>query len=58
MAGNYAAKKEAYQISTDKSLLNIDMMHDYLSQESYWAKNIPRDIVEKAVENSMFWFVY
>ena len=58
MAGNYAAKKEAYQISTDKSLLNIDMMHDYLSQESYWAKNIPRDIVEKAVENSLCFGLY
>lgn len=40
-------------VSTDKSQLDIDLIHRYLSLESYWAKNIPRDVVERAVENSL-----
>ena len=45
-------------ISTDKSLLQIDVIHSYLSGESYWAEHIPRDLVEKSVENSLCFGIY
>lgn len=45
-------------ISTDKSKLNIDLIHDYLSNHSYWAANIPLEIVQKSIENSMAFGVY
>lgn len=45
-------------ISTDKSLLNIPLIHHYLSTESYWAKNIPIEIVKTAIENSLCFGVY
>lgn len=41
-----------YRITTDKNEMNIDAIHDYLSR-SYWAENIPKQVVAKAVENSL-----
>jgi GNAT superfamily N-acetyltransferase len=40
-------------ISTDKSRLDVDVIHRFLSEESYWARNIPRDLVERSIENSL-----
>ena len=42
-----------YTITTDKSRLEVDMIHRYLSEESYWAKNIPLELVERSIENSL-----
>lgn len=40
-------------ISTDRARMDVDTIHRYLSGESYWAKGIPRDLVERAIENSL-----
>lgn len=45
-------------ISTDKTLLDVTMIHRYLSRDSYWAKNIPLDIVERSIENSLCFGLY
>ena len=34
------------------------MIHRYLSEESYWAKNIPRRIVERSIENALCFGAY
>ena len=47
-----------YTISTEKSRLDVDMIHRYLSEESYWAKNIPRALVERAIDNSLCFGAY
>lgn len=49
---------EAYTISTDKSKLDIAVIHRYLSQEAYWCLNIPLDIVQRSIENSACFGVY
>jgi GNAT superfamily N-acetyltransferase len=54
----YNAEKDDYLISTDSSLLNVDTICNYLSGESYWAKNIPRDVVEKSIANSLCFGIY
>jgi GNAT superfamily N-acetyltransferase len=33
--------------------LDLDVIHDYLAQESYWARGIPRPTLEKSVRNSL-----
>ena len=48
----------AIAISTDKSLLDLDMIHAYLSEESYWAKGIPRAVVERSIENALCFGAY
>jgi GNAT superfamily N-acetyltransferase len=54
----YEARKENYLISTDVSKLNVDTIYQYLSEESYWAKGIPRAVVEKSIANSLCFGVY
>jgi hypothetical protein len=36
-----------YEISTDRSRLDIALVHDFL-RSSYWAAGIPRAIVERS----------
>ena len=50
--------KENFTISTDKSWLDIPYVHDYLSNKSYWAENIPLDIVRKSIEGSICFGIY
>lgn len=50
--------QEGYIISTDKRMLDIKAIHQYLSNESYWAKNIPIALVEKSIEGSLCFGVY
>jgi len=47
-----------YTITTEKSRLDVTMIHRYLSEESYWAKNIPRDLVERSIANSICFGAY
>jgi GNAT superfamily N-acetyltransferase len=47
-----------YTISTDKSRLDIGMIHRFLSEDSYWARNIPREVVERSIENAMCFGAY
>ncbi len=42
-----------YFITTDSSKLNVNIIHQYLTEESYWAKGIPKHVVEKAIANSL-----
>jgi len=44
--------------STDKSLLQVNVIHDYLSRESYWSKNIPLRLVEQSINASFCFGVY
>lgn len=45
------------EISTDKAKLDVDYIHDFLSQ-SYWAAGIPRHAVQKSIDNSFCFGVY
>jgi len=51
-------QKDDYIISTDKSMINIDVVHHYLSNESYWAEQIPVDIVQRSIDNSLCFGLY
>ena len=47
-----------YEVSTDKTRLDIDLIHKFLSSESYWAKNIPRTLMERSFEHSLCFGAY
>ena len=49
---------DEYFISTDKTKLQLPLIHKYLSEESYWAKGIPLSTVKRAIENSMCFGIY
>lgn len=41
------------EITTDVSRISVDVVHAYLSRESYWAAGIPREVVERAMQHSI-----
>ncbi|MBD2814189.1 GNAT family N-acetyltransferase [Xenorhabdus sp. Flor] len=45
-------KKENYRVSTDKSLLDITAIHQFLTF-SHWAKGIDLETVRCSIENSL-----
>ncbi|MFI5133650.1 MAG: GNAT family N-acetyltransferase [Chitinophagales bacterium] len=47
-----------YIISTDKAKIDIEFVHDYLCNHSYWAEGIPMETLEKSIENSLCFGVY
>jgi N-acetylglutamate synthase-like GNAT family acetyltransferase len=50
--------KNDYTISTDKTALSPEYIHQYLSEQSYWAKGIPLHTVKKSIEGSICFGVY
>src|SRR6478672_546670 len=46
-----------FVISTDRSRLDLDAVHQYIST-SYWAAGMPRSVLERAVENSLIFGIY
>ncbi len=47
-----------FKISTDRALLPIDVIHKFLSEESYWAKERTLEQTETAIKNSLPFGVY
>jgi GNAT superfamily N-acetyltransferase len=43
----------AIRVSTDKELLDLDMIHEFLSVDSYWAKGIAQSVMRKAIASSL-----
>lgn len=41
-----------YLITSDKSLLQPETIHQWLSEHSYWSKNIPYETVKQAFDHS------
>ncbi len=45
-------------ISTDQARLDIDLIHRFLSGESYWAQGRAREVTERAIAESLCFGVY
>ena len=46
------------RLSTDAAEMDVDAIHAYLSGESYWAAGIPREVVERAIRNSLCFGIF
>ncbi|SFC71763.1 Acetyltransferase (GNAT) family protein [Bacillus sp. 491mf] len=51
-AALYVEENNNYYISTNKDLLQIDTIHEFLCNDSYWAKGMPKELVVEAIKNS------
>jgi GNAT superfamily N-acetyltransferase len=49
---------ENFEISTDKGRLDIETIHRFLTEESYWAATRTPDQTRTAIENSLCFGVY
>ncbi len=50
--------RNTYVISTDKTKLNIPLIHSFLDQLSYWAQGRSVAVVEKSMKHSLCFGVY
>jgi GNAT superfamily N-acetyltransferase len=58
MVNSIEFESQGYSISTDNEKLSLILIHQFLSQESYWAKNIPVEVVQRSINNSLCFGLY
>ncbi len=46
------------EISNDRSKLQLNVIHQYLSTESYWAQGRSLSIIQRSIDNSLCFGVY
>jgi N-acetylglutamate synthase-like GNAT family acetyltransferase len=49
---------DSFLFSTEKELLNVEYVHSFLSEKSYWAKGVPKEVVEQSIRNSLAIGIY
>jgi GNAT superfamily N-acetyltransferase len=47
-----------YLISTDRSNLDVALIHDYLSNSTYWATGRKIEVVQRSIDNSLCFGLY
>ena len=47
-----------YQIDTDRARLDLDLIHDFLTNGSHWARGIPRATFDRAIAHSRAYGLY
>lgn len=50
--------RDGYVVSSDPARLDLDVVHRFLSEDSYWAPGIPRALLERAVAHSLPFGLY
>lgn len=49
---------KGYTIDTDRNRLDIPWIHHFLSEFTYWAKNVPVKTVQRAIEYSLCFGIF
>jgi GNAT superfamily N-acetyltransferase len=52
------SRREGYLLTTDPGRVDIDRVHRWLSEQSYWAKGRERAVLERAIAGSLNYSVY
>jgi len=47
-----------YDISTDPSRLDRELIHRFLAEESYWARGRAREVTERSIDGSLPFGIY
>jgi GNAT superfamily N-acetyltransferase len=50
--------RSGFTLSTDPARLQIEVIHAYLSRQSYWAQGRPLETVKHSIENSLCYGIY
>jgi GNAT superfamily N-acetyltransferase len=51
-------RRDEYVISTDRERLDLDVIHQFLSEEAYWSPGVARERVERSIEHSICFGLY
>lgn len=50
--------KGEFLISTDKLKLDLEVIHDFLTNQSYWAQGRDLEVIKRGIENSLNFGIY
>lgn len=51
-------RRDEFTVSDDPRRLDVASVHRYLSEESYWARGIPLELVRRSIEGSLCFGLY
>ena len=51
-------QRDEFSISTDRDRLDVPLIHNFLSNDSYWAKGRAIETVKRSIENSLDFGLY
>jgi GNAT superfamily N-acetyltransferase len=51
-------KRGDYLISTDRTRLDVELIHDFISNQSYWGQGRAIEVVRRALDNSLNFGIY
>jgi GNAT superfamily N-acetyltransferase len=54
----FAARRGDFLVSTDQTLLDLPLIHQFLSNDSYWAAGRPLSVVRRSLANSLCFGLY
>ena len=57
-AGESEWQRGEYTISTDSKRLDLPVIHDFISNQSYWGRGRAIEVVQRAVDNSLNFGLY
>ena len=55
---HHTVEHDGYEITDDRTRLDPAVIHGYLSDQSYWAKGVSLELVERSLANSICIGVY
>ncbi len=58
MTSDLAIGLDGYEISTDPSRLNAELIYQWMSQDAYWAQGRSRETQDRAIAGSLNFGVY
>ena len=53
-----ARRNDGFELSGDRARLDVDLVHHWLSTDSYWAMGRPREVMQAAVDGSVPFGIY
>lgn len=51
-------EKNGFVLSTNPNKLDVDAIHHFLATKAYWCLNIPKETVQKSIENALCFGIY
>jgi GNAT superfamily N-acetyltransferase len=55
---NESWERGDYTISTDRSRLDVELIHDFISNQSYWGQGRALEVVARCLDNSLNFGIY
>ena len=54
----FSAQRDGYLLSTDPERIDLGVVHDFLANDSYWAKGLDPDVLKRALDHSLVIGIY